>query len=186
LLIKGDSAVTYQEVLRAMDVARGAGVIIIGLLGKDLKVPTSLPDIDLSFTRTMPEALPLATSGRCRHPGDDPAGSRAVAGGVPSDALPYFEFQVEKAAKQIPGTGAVKYPDALRPSGMQGQVLVQFVVDAEGKGEPDSFKIIKTSHALFSEAAHAAFLEMRFTPAMVRGKAVRQVVQQPFTFSTAP
>jgi len=36
LFVKGDSAVTYQEVIWAMDVARGAGVKVIGAVPKNV------------------------------------------------------------------------------------------------------------------------------------------------------
>jgi biopolymer transport protein ExbD len=35
IFIKGDPTVTYQEIIRAMDVARGAGVKVIGFTPKD-------------------------------------------------------------------------------------------------------------------------------------------------------
>lgn len=35
IFVKGDPAVTYQDVIRAMDVARGAGVKVIGVPPKD-------------------------------------------------------------------------------------------------------------------------------------------------------
>ncbi|MGH7664765.1 MAG: ExbD/TolR family protein [Gemmatimonadaceae bacterium] len=35
IFVKGDPTVTYQEVIRAMDIARGAGVTVIGVPPKD-------------------------------------------------------------------------------------------------------------------------------------------------------
>ncbi len=37
LFVKGDSAVKYEDVIQAMDVARGAGVKVIGVPPKDTK-----------------------------------------------------------------------------------------------------------------------------------------------------
>ena len=37
IFVKGDTTVTYQEVLSAMDVARGSGVKVIGIPPKDVK-----------------------------------------------------------------------------------------------------------------------------------------------------
>ncbi len=96
---------------------------------------------------------------------------------------PYFEFEVEKQASQVPGTGNLRYPDSLRTASVEGEVLVQFVVDANGAYEPGSLKVLKSSHDLFTKAVAAALPGMRFYPAQVGGKAVRQVIQQPFTFA---
>ena len=104
-------------------------------------------------------------------------GARPAKGGV------YFEFQVEKQVRQVPGTGALKYPDVLRAANTQGEVLAQFVVDTAGHYEPDSFKVLKSSHQLFTQAVKDALPMMLFRPAEVGGEKVRQLVQQPFTFS---
>ena len=101
---------------------------------------------------------------------------------------PYFEFQVEKQVRQVPGTGNLRYPDSLRKANVEGEVLAQFVVGADGKYEDGSFKVLRSDHALFSQAIAAALPNMVFTPAEVGGAKVKQVVQQPFTFamSTPP
>jgi len=96
---------------------------------------------------------------------------------------PYFEFQVEKQAQQIPRTGNLRYPDLLRSANVEGEVLAQFVVDASGQYEPGSFKVLKSSHDLFTQAVKTAIPSMSFYPAEIGGKKVRQLVQQPFTFS---
>ena len=78
-----------------------------------------------------------------------------------------------------------KYPDILREAGVEGEVLVSFVVDETGAADPASFKVIRSTHELFSTAVRKALPEMRFTPAEIGGKKVRQVVQAPFSFSLA-
>ena len=62
-------------------------------------------------------------------------------------------------------------------------MLAQFVVDTSGKAEAGSFKVLKTSHELFAQAVRSALPGMRFIPAEVGGKKVKQLVQQPFTFA---
>ena len=66
---------------------------------------------------------------------------------------------------------------------MSGVVLAQFVVDANGRVEPGSFKVLKSDHALFTQAVSDALPGMRFDPAYVGLEPVRQLVQQPFTFA---
>jgi hypothetical protein len=99
---------------------------------------------------------------------------------VPSDT--YLEFQVEKPVAQIPGTGSPRYPDALRSSGVEGEVQAQFVVGQDGRADVGTFKALKASHDLFTSAVRSALPNMRFYPAQLGGKKVKQLVQQSFQF----
>src|SRR5450759_1915217 len=147
------------------------------VLTAPIKVPDVLPDIDLS-KRVTDEA--------------DFTG-KGVAGGVAKGVVggtgpvntdqPYFEFQVEKQVQQIPGTGNLRYPDMLRSANVEGEVLAQFVVDENGRFEPGTVKVIKSSHDLFTQAVKNALPNMRFYAAEIGGRKVKQLVQQPFTFS---
>ncbi len=96
---------------------------------------------------------------------------------------PYFDFQVEQPVVMRSGTVGPEYPQALRDAKIQGQVLAQFVVDADGKADLRTFKVLKSDHDLFSDAVRAALVEMQFSPAMLKGTRVMQLVQQPFQFS---
>ncbi len=75
------------------------------------------------------------------------------------------------------------YPPMLRSARIEGQVLAQFVVDTLGRVELESCKVLKSSHELFSWAVKQALPAMRFQPAMVGGRKVRQLVQKPYLFS---
>ena len=96
---------------------------------------------------------------------------------------PYFEFQVEQPVVPAAGTGYPRYPDVLRRAGIEGEVLAQFIVGPDGRAEVESFKVLKTSDARFSQAVRNALPQMRFRAARVGDRSVRQLVQQPFTFS---
>ena len=147
------------------------------VLTAPIKVPDVLPDIDLSKRVT--------DEGDFSGKGVQGGVGKGVVGGtgpVNTDQ-PYFEFQVEKQVQQIPGTGNLRYPDMLRSANVEGEVLAQFVVDADGRYEAGSFKVLKSSHDLFTQAVKNALPNMRFYPAEVGGKKVKQLVQQPFTFS---
>jgi protein TonB len=66
---------------------------------------------------------------------------------------------------------------------VEGEVLAQFVVDTTGRPEMNSYKVLKTTHELFGNAVKQALPGMRFIPAEVGGRKVRQLVQQPFSFA---
>ena len=95
---------------------------------------------------------------------------------------PFFEFQVEKPVVGAPGTCHPRYPEELRLAGVTGTVQVQFIVGPDGRAEPESFRVLRTAHAGFTESVREALACMRFKPAELHGRKVRQLVQQPFTF----
>jgi TonB family protein len=76
----------------------------------------------------------------------------------------------------------VKYPPALFSAGVRGSVLAEFVVNATGAVEFESLGIVSSTHPLFSDAVRRALEGAKYKPAIRRGVAVRQLVQQPFDF----
>ena len=95
----------------------------------------------------------------------------------------FFEFQVERPASPMPGNPAPRYPDMLRAAHVEGIVLVQFVVDTAGHADMDTFKVLKSDHDMFTNAVKASLPNMRFYPALVGGRPVKQLLQMPFEFN---
>ena len=126
-------------------------------------------------------------------PGDPAPWSTATAtpatpGGstIPGGASgAWTDAQVEKPAMALPGSPLPVYPDFLRSSGTEGDVLVQYVVDTLGRVEAGSFRALHASHALFAQSVERVLPRLRFIPAEVGGRRVRQWVQQPFAFAIA-
>ena len=146
------------------------------VLTAPVEIPDVIPDIDLSKKVT----------DEADFSGKGVAGGVAKGkegGAVVQSDQPYFEFQVEKPVVPAPGSISPRYPDMLRQAGVEGEVLAQFVVDTTGKAEPGSLKILKSSHDMFVQSVKNALPQMRFIPAEVGGRKVKQLVQQPFTFS---
>lgn len=151
------------------------------ILTAPIEIPDVLPEIDLN----------KAVTNEADFTGRGAQGGKAtgVVGGVPQavntdQAL--WDFQVEKPAQWIQGTGSTKYPEMLKQSGIQGSVMAQFTVDTLGKAEMGTFKVLKSSHELFVVAVRNALPTMRFLAAEQGGKKVRQVVQQEFSFTIQP
>ena len=94
----------------------------------------------------------------------------------------YFAYQVDKPVMQMPNTISPHYPDSLKAAKVEGEVVVAFVVDTLGLADPKSLKILKSTHRLFSIAVRDALPQMSFIPAELKGRKVRQLVQQPFVF----
>lgn len=95
----------------------------------------------------------------------------------------YFEYQVEKAAQPVKGNPAPRYPDALRAANIEGDVVAQFVLDTTGHPNMETFRVLKSSDTLFTAAVRSSLPNMRFEPALVGGRPVKQLVQMPFMFS---
>src|SRR5688500_17582048 len=147
------------------------------VLTAPVEIPAVIPEIDLS-KKVTDEADFSGTDTDGGVAKGDEAGKAAV-----QTDQPYFEFQVEKPVVPAPGSTSPRYPDMLRQAGVEGEVLAQFVVDTTGRAEAGSLKILKQSHDLFVQSVRNALPNMRFIPAEVGGRKVKQLVQQPFTFS---
>ena len=85
----------------------------------------------------------------------------------------------------MPGSPAPRYPELLRSSGVEGQVMAEFVVDEQGKAVEKSVRIVRSDNALFEDAVRVAIRRMRFVAAEVGGRKVKQLVQMPFVFTLA-
>lgn len=76
-----------------------------------------------------------------------------------------------------------KYPPVLQQAGIAGSVDVQYVVGIDGRAEPESFRVLRSTNKAFEEPAKDAILGSTFKPAKIKGQAVRQLVQQRVSFT---
>ena len=65
---------------------------------------------------------------------------------------------------------------------VEGRVLIQIIVNADGSADMASFKVLESDHQLFTEAVKTALAAGRFSSATVQGKAVRELMLLPFEF----
>ena len=66
--------------------------------------------------------------------------------------------------------------------GPEGEVVARFVVDTFGRIDPCAFRVLETRHTQFAKAVEAVLPDIRFSPAIIRGTKVRQVVEHRFKF----
>jgi protein TonB len=148
------------------------------ILAAPIKIPDVIPEIDLSKAATKEEDF----TGKGAVGGT----ARGVTGGVAqplNSDQPLFDFQVEKPAQANPSNTPPTYPNQLRAANIEGQVVAKFVVDTSGKADMRTFEILKSDHDLFTNAVRNSLPNMRFFPAEVGGRKVKQLVQMPFVFS---
>lgn len=145
------------------------------VLRAPVRIDIKIPEIDLSKAITNESDF----SGK----GVKGGTGSGVVGGIANTNQTYFEFQVEKPAEMLSESPKPKYPSVLESSGIAGEVQAQFVVNSSGKADLESFKVLKSTNELFTQAVKNVLPRMRFSPAMIGGKPVNQLVQQSFQFA---
>ena len=145
------------------------------VLRAPVKIDIKIPEIDLSKAITNESDF----SGK----GVKGGTGNGVVGGIANTNQTYFEFQVEKPAEMLQDSPKPKYPSVLESSGIAGEVQAQFVVNSSGKADVESFKVLKSTNELFTQAVKSVLPRMKFSPAQIGGKPVNQLVQQSFQFA---
>jgi len=154
------------------------------VLEAPINIPTEIPKIDLSAKATNESDFSgKGTKGGSADGVEGSGGTKdGAAGGAAVDTgKDYMEFEVERQVSAISGT-TVSYPEGARSSGVEGEVMAQFVVNENGRVEAGSFKVLSSSSPLFTDAVKSALPRMRFRPAQIGKTNVSQVVQQAFRF----
>ena len=77
---------------------------------------------------------------------------------------------------------APKFPPVMQSAGIPGKVIVQYVVNTDGKVDPGSLKVMSSSHKAFEDPAKEALLRCPFKPGRSHGQPVRVLVQQAISF----
>jgi protein TonB len=102
------------------------------------------------------------------------------------DALPsgkvYVDAEVERVVQRDPTSAAPEYPSYLQENRIEGSLTVEFVVDTTGSADSASLRVVHSSHPAFEQSLRAALPHMRFVPAELGGRLVRQWVRQEFRF----
>ncbi|MFN2636161.1 MAG: energy transducer TonB [Gemmatimonadaceae bacterium] len=146
------------------------------VLRAPLKIDIKIPEIDLSKAVTNENDF----SGKGVKGG---VANGVVGGKAIVDNQTYFEFQVEKPAEMLSDSPKPRYPSVLESSGIAGEVQAQFVVNTDGRADMSEFKVLKSTNELFTQAVKNVLPRMHFSPAMIGGKPVKQLVQQSFQFA---
>jgi protein TonB len=145
-----------------------------------LSIPTNIPvDIPPPSATTSFDAADFSGIGV---EGGVARGVEGGTGPVVTDQ-PYMEAVVEERPEVVAGSCiAPRYPEILRQAGIEGRVLIEFVIDTLGRAERGSLRVVNSQHQLFESPAREAVLSCRFRPGRISGRAVRVRVQQPINF----
>jgi hypothetical protein len=91
-------------------------------------------------------------------------------------------IEVDSAASRYEWSAAPAYPPSMLSAGQGGHVRAEWVVDETGVADTATLQIVEASHPEFAKAVRDALPFMRFRPARIGNRPVRQLVQQPFFF----
>ena len=140
-----------------------------------VSAPTDLPPLRLGPALD-PERLRRAlAAGPPARPVGPPAPAERIAGAG--------EVDIPAAAIHQPSP---RYPPALQLAGIEGRVLVEFIIDTTGHLEPGSAMVLVSTHRGFEPAALETLERSLFRPARLAGRAVRQRTLQAIGFRLRP
>ncbi len=89
----------------------------------------------------------------------------------------------EEPPVAINSVSPVRYPPALLSQGIEGRVLLRLFVDSAGNVIPDSIRVAESSgYPALDSAALAGAPELRFSPALLRGRPIAAPFLQPVQF----
>ena len=77
---------------------------------------------------------------------------------------------------------APAYPPGLAAARVSGRVVVEFVINTNGRADSASLRVVSSTHSDFVAPAVHTIRSCRFVPAVLHGMAVRVRVQQPINF----
>ncbi len=93
-----------------------------------------------------------------------------------------LEALLDEPAERLSGP-LPQYPDKLRQAGIEGTVLLEFVIDTMGRVEEESIKILRSTNTAFEAPAREVIRQSLYSPGRVRGQAVRVLVSQQIGFT---
>jgi len=133
-------------------------------------VPAGIPPVSLGPALDL-SALRRFTAGIGAPGGGDP--------GTGAEVLLAAEVDEPAAAIRQPSP---RYPPVLQQAGIEGKVLLEFIIDSTGHVEPASVRAIDRSGPGFDATAREVIQKSLFRPARVRGRPVRQRTLQSIVF----
>jgi protein TonB len=88
----------------------------------------------------------------------------------------------DEPAQYVDGPEPV-YPAALRQVGVEGWVQLRYIVGIDGRAESGSIRSLQSNNSAFEAPAIEAIAHAHFRPARLRGRVVRQLVEQIVRFT---
>ncbi len=140
-------------------------------------IPTEIPAIDLTATVGSNDMIVVGSGERGRP--TSLTSAIAGTGGAPDEGN---DWKGADVFTHVLAQGKPHYPESLRSAGVDGRVVIQFIVDTAGRVDMSSVRVLSSTHDLFSRAVHDALGQFRFRPAELHGKKTAALAEMPFEF----
>ncbi len=165
-----EEAPPVQEILSIDPPPKGFQV-----LEAPIDIPTEIPPIDLSARFDPRDFSGVGVEGGVF--------SGVVGGTGPVDlSQTFMESAVDERPERLSGP-LPRYPEMLRQAGIEGVVLLEFVIDTSGRVEAESVKVLQSTNRAFEGPAKTVIERSLYRPGRVRGQAVRVLVSQQIGFT---
>ncbi len=146
-------------------------------LAAPVDIPTEIPPIDLRQRFDPRDYTGVGVEGGVF------SGVEGATG--PVDLTQVFaEAVVDETPEQI-SCPRPPYPRMMQQAGIEGTVLLEFVVDQTGHADPSSVRALDSTHKAFEAPAREMIQKCLFRPGRVRGQAVKVLVRMPINFVLA-
>src|SRR5258707_3986657 len=152
----------YVEHLRFVDIGSGSPVAV-------------------GIGKPQPRGAPADAPQTGGDAGHDPRAQQPSVAEPSPDSV-YSVLEAEESAARKEDSAAPAYPPDLMKKGVEGAVSFRFVVDTLVRADSSSVEVLRATNAKFLDAVSTAIPVMRFTPAMIGRRRVRQTVEQTFHF----
>ncbi len=144
-------------------------------LSAPINIPTEIPPIDLTQTFDPRSFSGIGVEGGVFE--------GVVSGTGPVDLTQTFlEAVVDERPERLSGP-VPRYPEMLRQAGVEGIVLLEFVIDTSGRVAEESVKILQSTNRAFEAPARNVIVRSLYRAGRVRGVPVRVLVQQQIGFT---
>jgi len=155
--------------------SRGTPTIVVDRIPDLSNIPTTLPNVDLT-----PSPTPSYETAPAGTPTGSATGPRSLVDG--DGTADDTDWRGNELLMRIVTPATPRYPEALRQAGLDGRVLVRFVVDTMGRIDMSSVRVVESTHELFTRAVRDILGNFRFRPAEVRSHRVPAMAEMPFEF----
>ena len=204
--LKADTAFLLRSTLRREDLrhfnsqAASAARLTIRLLGTD----PGQPGVEYSYG--LPSAVKVLSRLPCVSGLDSPSRERPVSWPPPEGLVPNPPDSISRGTSRNSPEAGVElgeveeapvminasdirrqlsrlYPPELQYAGVNGQVMVRFLILEDGRLDPASITVTSASDERFKAPVLALLPVLHFRPARIKGRPVKVWVEQPIIFA---
>jgi TonB family protein len=177
-------AIEVVKVYSPPGTAKAASSKPLAHSGMKSQQPTAVvPSVSVNISLNLPPVdVPLGATAAAHAADFTPSsfGAANISGNTVAPSV-YDAAEVESEVMVLSGFRP-QYPAELRAAGVDGRVIAQFIVTADGKPDPGSIRILSSTNELFAESVRQALLKSKFRAAKIGTRSVAQLVQQLFVF----